>query len=431
MKKLLLSIASILLAAGLFAQEVTFSGDLNTAWGLTAPWTSEAWDFDLGKIDFTGGIEAYMDKSTAFVEASIGYDFTQFNLDWSINEAYIDYSDSLWGLRIGRQKWAWGKADGVNITNCVFPEDSTSLFNDDSSFGVDALRLSLYGNSFTVDAMWIPFFRGTSLPLDDSNPLKKYVIPSSYTISIPAYNINQTVAISIGSITNPELKIENGEYALKASGYFSAFDISLYGFYGFEKTPTLSYTGNNPNVYSIPESITVNGSYKRMTMIGLDTAFPIGELVIRAEGAYFPEREMQSSATSILAGGETSIKQHQIMGLAGIDWMPNGWTITAQYYCDYIFNKSDNLDREKAYQHGSTLSISKSFLNETLELSLSGLIGWNYFDSAISFEAAYSLSDQIGLSAGLFAFIPGPEKNGTYGNYKDLSTIYIKAEYKF
>ena len=98
---------------------------------------------------------------------------------------------------------------------------------------------------------------------------------------------------------DPELKIENGEYALKASGYFSAFDISLYGFYGFEKTPTLSYTGNNPNVYSIPESITVNGSYKRMTMIGLDTAFPIGELVIRAEGAYFPEREMQSSATSI------------------------------------------------------------------------------------------------------------------------------------
>lgn len=431
MKKLLLSIASVLLAAGLFAQEMKFSGDLSTAWGLTAPWTSDPWEFDLGTTEFTGGLEAYMGNSTAFVEGSAAYDFAQSDLNLAMNEAYIDYSDSLWGLRIGRQKWAWGKADGVNITNCVFPEDSTSLFNDDSSLGVDALRISLYGNSFTVDAMWIPFFRATSLPLDDSNPLKKYVVPSSYTISIPAYNLNQTVEISLGSISTPELKIENGEYALKASGYFSALDISLYGFYGFEKTPNLSYTGNNANAYGIPESITVNGSYKRMTMLGLDTAFPIGELVIRAEGAYFPQREIQSSAAYILAGGETSIKHHQIMGLAGLDWMPNGWTITAQYYCDYIFNKSDNVEQENAFQHGSTLSISKTFLNETLELSLSGLIGWNYFDSAINFVADYSLSDQIGISAGLFAFIPGPEENGTYGNYKNLSTIYIKAEYKF
>ncbi|MCR4733641.1 MAG: hypothetical protein K5829_01365 [Treponema sp.] len=431
MKKLFIFLSTALLTTGLFAQEINFSGDLSTAWGLTAPWTSEAWDFDLGKTDFTAGVEAYMGKSTAFVEASVGYDFAQSNLDWAINEAYIDYSDSFWGFRIGRQKWAWGKADGVNITNCVFPEDSTSLFSDDSSLGIDALRLSFTGNSFTVDAMWIPFFRGTIIPLEDSNPLKKYIVPSSYTISIPAYNINQTVAISIGSISSPELKINNGEYALKASGYFSAFDLSFYAFYGFEKTPILSYTGNNPNAYGIPESITVDASYERMTMIGLDTAFPIGELVIRAEGAYFPQREMQSSAASIMAGGETSIKQHQIMGLAGLDWMPSGWTITAQYYCDYIFNKSDNLKREKAYQHGSTLSISKNLLSETLELSLSGLIGWNYFDSAISFEAAYSLSDQICLTSGAFVFIPGPEENGTYGNYKDLSTIYIKAEYRF
>ena len=34
-------------------------------------------------------------------------------------------------------------------------------------------------------------------------------------------------------------------------------------------------------------------------------------------------------------------------------------------------------------------------------------------------------------SLGAFIFLAGPENVGTYGAYKDLSSIYIKVEYSF
>ena len=111
--------------------------------------------------------------------------------------------------------------------------------------------------------------------------------------------------------------------------------------------------------------------------------------------------------------------------------MPSGWTFTAQYYCDEVFGDLEELEREDAYQHGATLSLSKSLVNETLELSFSGLLGFNDFDSMLSPEIKYSISDQINIGLNAFIFIPGPDRDGKYGAYKDLSSICLKAKFSF
>ena len=302
------------------------------------------------------------------------------------------------------------------------------MFGDDSKLAIDAVRLSFSGNQFTADAYWIPFFTPTTLPLDDGNPLRKYLVPSSVDFPIEAMNTILTLPVSIGGVEEPEKAIWNGEYGLKLSGYFSALDLSLYGFYGWDDTPFLNYTityeAANPPYPSLPNGLIVSGQYKRMAMVGADAAIPIKETVLRAEAAFFPQRHFQKT--------EGNTEQHnELSGLIGLDWMPNGWTLTAQYYCDYLFGDIASLERKDAYEHGATLSISKSLLNETLELSISGLIGLNDFDSFISPSASYSLSDQISLSAGAYIFIPGPEREGKYGKYKDLSCLYIEGKFCF
>ena len=128
---------------------------------------------------------------------------------------------------------------------------------------------------------------------------------------------------------------------------------------------------------------------------------------------------------------KTSEKRNQLSALAGIDWMPSGWTFTAQYYCDEVFGDLDELEREDAYQHGVSLSLSKSLVNETLELSFAGLLGLNDFDSMLSPEIKYSISDQINIGFNAFIFIPGPDRDGKYGAYKDLSSICLKAKFSF
>ena len=128
---------------------------------------------------------------------------------------------------------------------------------------------------------------------------------------------------------------------------------------------------------------------------------------------------------------DSSEKHNQLSALAGIDWMPEGWTLTAQYYCDYVFGDLEMLERADAFTHGATISVTKSLVNETLELGFSGLLGFNDFDSLISPSVKYSLSDQISVGAEAFIFMPGPERDGKYGAYKDLSSLCLKAKFSF
>ena len=469
MKKISLILSSFLLTASILSAEgaAEFSGNIETLWGVGAPWTDKdtsAGRFTLGTTSFTGKLDAYYNNSSAYAEATFSYDATgAIGFDLSLGELWIDYTDSFWGIRIGRQKAAWGKADGIDITNVLCPSNMTSLAamtSDDSKLAVDAIRLSLSKNQFTADAYWIPFFTPTALPLEEGNTLRKFIVPATVDFPVAALNQTLTLPVSISTPTAPELAIWNGEYGLKLSGYFSFLDLSLYGFYGWDDLPLLDYTvsfgapadPSNPAT-ALPNGINVNGNYERLTMIGADAALPLGATVLRLESAFFPQRHFQKSAEKIIeekltasakaqatgtnpAGVETSLQRNQLSALAGIDWMPSGWTLTAQYYCDVIFGDMDTLDRKNAFEHGATLSVSKSLVNETLELSFAGLLGLNDFDSMLSPSVKYSLSDQISLGLNAFIFIPGPERNGEkhngkYGAYKDLSSICINAKFCF
>ncbi len=424
MKRILVTTIALLSSVTCLCAQggVDFSGCVETTWGIAAPWTEEnsAGKFTLGTTSFTGTVDAYYENSSAYAQAALSYDATSNKLDLSLNEVYLDYSSSFWGIRIGRQKASWGKADGIDITNVLCPTNMksfSSMISDNSQLAIDAIRFSISGNQFTADAYWIPFFTPAALPVDEGNTLRSYLVPET---SLP---------VSLNPFEKPELAIWNGEYALRVSGYFSSFDVSLYGFYGWDDMPLLKY--NFQGTYPSYTGIEISGQYKHMGMIGADAAVPIGETVLRLETAFFPQRHFQKSAEQILSGSESSQQNNQLCALAGIDWMPSGWTITAQYYCNAVFGDIDSLEREDAYEHGSTISVSKTFVNETLEVSLAANIGFNAFDCLISPSITYSLSDQISLGASAFLFLPGPEKDGKYGAFKDLSSICINAQFSF
>ena len=211
----------------------------------------------------------------------------------------------------------------------------------------------------------------------------------------------------------------------------------MYGFYGWDDIPLFDYT-----------MVNASGEYKRMLMVGADAALPLGETVIRLETAFFPERYLQRDAQNIIqekitnsmiamasanqpAAVENTLQRNQLSGLAGIDWMPSGWTLTAQYYCDYVFGDIESLERKNSYQHGITICVSKSLLFERLEVSLSGLAGLNDFDSMIVPKVKYSLSDQFSLACGAYILNAGPEKDGKYGSYKDYSSLFVNGKFIF
>lgn len=419
-KKLQALLFALLFVAALPAQELALSGELSTDWGVLAPGTESAGDFSLGTSSLELSLDAYSANSSLLVQGVLAYDVLSSSLDFDFTEAYIDYSDTFWGVRLGRQKVSWGKADGIAITNSVFPEDFTSLFLDDSTLAIDALRFSVYQDYFTLDAYWIPFFTGTALPLEEGNLLRKHIVPDTAG-GLP---------VLVGGLESPDFSLANGEYALKLSGYFPLCDVSVYAFYGWDKMPLLDYSVNLTEEGQ-PTAITLGGSYERMAMLGMDAAFPLGETVLRFESAFFPNRLMQLSAEEILSGSSSGEKHNQLSCLVGFDWMPSGWTITAQYYFDYAFGDLAGLEDDRSFTHGATLSLSKTFLSETLEVAFSGMLGLNDFDSALVPQVVYSFTDSLKGELGAFVFLPGAEADGAYGAYKDLSTVYVSVGYSF
>lgn len=394
----------------LASQESDFSGEAGSQWA-AALRSDNRGDLILGDTYLKGKFQAFYGNSSMYAEGRAGFDAISDQSYYRLSEIYIDYSGDMWGFRAGRQKAAWGKADGIDITNVICPKDysSVSALFEDESLAVDAVRMGFNRGSVSADFYFIPFYLPASLP--------------------------QEKTAGLSSITLPEKNAKNAEYGLKVSGYFSKCDLSLYGFYGWEDMPFLSYTLGS-------EGVQAEASYKRMAMLGVDAAVPLGETVLRLEGAFFPQRHFQKNAAFIIEEktlsasdptapkAQNTLKHNELSALAGVDWTPEGWTLTAQYFCDYLAGSSGLLERTEKYTHGITLSISKSLLAETLELSASGVLNLNDLDSALELSAEYSLTDSIHLTAGSYIFNEG-KNTGTYGGYKDMTSVYVKAKYVF
>ena len=450
----------LILASTVFAQEINFTGSFTSQAGLGLPHTHEnKGDFLLGQNIFEGTIKSYIDEATIVVNAQLihdalgaqsanGYsalvsDDGTFAL--KLKEAYIDWKGEMLALRVGRQIVSWGKADDIQITDVISPKDEASFIASDyneSRLGIDAVRLSLLTEKMQVDAFIIPFFTPSILPLAKGNPLKDIIFSNVDGIRIYAPK-------DYRDIERPNKHISNSEFAFRASAYTSFADVSLYYFYGWDDIPFFRYTPNmviynstasdDRDIYDDIFEIDISGKYKRMMMLGLDAAIPAGEFVIRLEEAYFPKRHFQTTAEyqmqSQFSGKnvKTSLQKHQLISLAGLDWAPSGgWTLTAQYIADIVFDHKKNIER-KGFEHQATLSVEKTLLNETLTLMASGALDLRDFSSAMELEADYKLTDAITLSIISDIYYEGPDENkkGLFSDYRNLSSITFKGKMNF
>lgn len=457
-----LSIYGLIFGSSIFAQEINFTGSFTSQVGIGLPHTHEnKGDFLLGQNIFDGTIKSYIDEATVVVNAQLVHDAlgsqsangysTLVSDDGTfalkLKEAYIDWKSEMLALRVGRQIVSWGKADDSQITDVICPKDEASFVASDyneSRLGIDAVRLSLLTEKIQADVYYIPFFTPSILPLAKGNPLKAKVFPANVD------GIRIYAPEDYRDLEHPSKHVSNSEYAFRVSAYTSFADMSLYYFYGWDDTPFFKYnphmviynsadSKDNSSIYDDIFEIDISGKYKRMMMMGLDAAIPAGEFVIRLEEAYFPKRHFQTTTEYQIQrqfsgkNVKTSLQKHQLISLAGLDWTPSGgWTLTAQYISDIVFNHEKSIDRRN-FEHQATLSVEKTLLNETLTLMVSGALDLRNFSSAGEIEAAYKLTDAITLSIIGDIYYEGPDENkkGLYSDYRNLSSITFKGKMSF
>jgi hypothetical protein len=117
--------------------------------------------------------------------------------------------------------------------------------------------------------------------------------------------------------------------------------------------------------------------------------------------------------------------------LAGIDWNPSGWTLSAQYYEDLLPDAYSGGTERPWRKNGLSLRIARGLFRETVNLSVWCYLDLADFDTAGGVSAVYALTDALSLSLGSDFFTGGIDNRGSYAAYRDLSCLWIKGVFRF
>ena len=345
--------------------DVYFSGESSFSATVSIPPADDMGKITGASVTQTFELDAYGDTTSFYLNAGFVYDLVQNSLKPFVSEIYADLFLGKAAFRFGRQKATWGNAEIESVVDVITPPDMSDPISM-SKTAINALKVSYDAFPFAIDIYWIPVFSPA-------------VLPAAMTALYQAYGIE---------IKSPDLKLENSEVGMKASAYTSAGDFSLYGYYGWEDTPSMT------------------GEYERLIMAGASAAVPVGDVTLKAEGAWYPERDKVVSA------------------MAGLEWMHDDLTFIGELYGEW--------DKEAEKLSGQAgASISYDLADGDLELSVAGILELRELDGAAIVGVTYSFSDELKATAAVVGVFEGPDEPGTYGMFKDLSCIRLGATYSF
>ncbi len=240
-----------------------------------------------------------------------GYEYNEQINQFQLREAYADLYLGDFDLRAGQQIIAWGRADGINPTNNLTPQDYfvRSPEPDDIRIGNFLVRGRYTIKSrIRLEGIWVPVYRHSVYRFD--------------LFDMPGF-VNFTDAY------NPEAALKNGSFAGKIEFLFDRFDGSVSWFSGYDPMPGIEASplpetpGENPSIdmYARP--------FRQQTG-GLDFSFGLGSFGIRGEAAY---REPDGAYK-----GEIFVPNRDLRYVFGIDRSIGIFNMMVMYSGQYVFD---------------------------------------------------------------------------------------------
>ena len=439
----------------------TLSGKIETLHGVR--WNDTEKKFEYGASRSIAQIKGEVSAGSSYAVISAAAEYNYRNparTGFRLSEAYYRYSGEIWDISVGRQVIVWGQADGFKLTDVLSARDSSEFIafsGDDARLPSDSIRLRFFHDLFTFEAVAVPFFTPNKLPrfgFEEGAKDGLYYIDTPDTFSTPF----GTVPVHYTKTESAKPKMfTDTEAAARFSFFLPGIDFSVSGFYGWDKTPRYAKSGYakkglfNPaaphnillNPY-IPKELhtNLNEEYYRIGMAGIDAAIPVGDVTIRLETAwvgkrYFEPKNLLTDKSIDDLKRQTpddvplefnSPQKHQLLMLAGIDWIKSSWTLSARYFEDLILNHKNDIERPM-HKGFVSLNVSKTFLRETLKLSASGVIDVNYGSTFSTYSVSYAITDNINFALGGDVYTKGYDGKGDFAALHKISAIWVKSTF--
>lgn len=362
-------------------------------------------------------LSSHGDKTAFKALTYYTYDGMSKEGNWDAKEAYVDYYSNLIDFRFGKQVIAWGKADEMNPTDILNPQNLSNITEDKSirKIGLTELKtdMKLYG--FVLTSVWKTEFEPMQLPKPESS-WSFFAIPGVTSLPQPTY---------------PKNKLENTEWALKLSRTVSNFDFSASYFDGWDNIFTPKLTFDPINKKMILDKL----EFHKVKMLGADFAGSIDSVGIWGECAYFQTEDVD--------GVDPLIKNPYFQYVIGTDYT-FGYSIKANIqYIQEIITKTDN-DAEKEteegiisklgiglpIQQGITLRLERKFGDgEVHKIELFSV--YDIQNGGILFVPKLSVSPEDAFGIEIGANIFNGKSDSIFGKFTHNDEVYLKCIYSF
>ena len=413
MNKIVSFLIIISMAAGLQAQDVSFTGFVRNYTGVLLQGDN---DFSIIQNTFNLNVEQSKDQ-VAFKVNPYMYQYANQDLELGLREAYLDIFFSSVDLRIGKQQIIWGKADGVFITDIVSPKDLTEFLLrdfDEIRMGVTSLKADYYLGDNTLEMVWIPRFTPTKFAPEGS----------IWRPAMPDFPITPVIDRSREDI---KASLKNSEAFAKFSGMTSLIDFEIMAGYAWDDDPTMHVVKqmdmSNPQ-HPLLTGLTVFPEHHRLTIGGGSFSTTLGPFVLRGEGAYYQGKYFNTTDPTVK---EAVVEKDYLHYLVGVDYTLLDWHLSAQFIQQTILDYEDALDNDE-YSNMATFLAAKDFLNETLNVSFFMYYDMNNEASLFRPKLTYDLADGFSVLLGANVFT-GTE--GMFGQFDKNDMVYTQLKYSF
>jgi len=324
-----------------------------------------------------------------------------------LREAYAAFYLGALDLRIGHQIVVWGRADGINPTNNITPQNMLrrSPDEDDRRQGNTMLRAFYAANPFRLECIWTPVYASSTLPLG--------------LIPLPE-------AVVLTDTWTPPSLLKEGNIAVKLHLETAKFDGSLSLFNGYAPLPGLAAA-----LPSDGSAVHVTPTPYRTRILGADLQTTWGPTGLRGEVAWkTPHAD---------AGVFTPTPEEEIHAVLGLDRSWGNFNLILQYEFKHVphwstpvlpavypldplgflfIEKNRMLSGQlEKTQHGLIARPSWTLCHETLSLEMLTLYRLTTEEWMLAPRLRYDLADALTLTLGADLY-GGPEAT-LFGSTQD------------
>jgi hypothetical protein len=224
-------------------------------------------------IQFAAGLD-FRANSHGQVDDSWELDFsdrTRLRPRLSVRRLSATLHRGPFTIDVGKQFIRWGKTDIVTPTDRFAPRDFLNVI-DAEFLAVTGVRGTVQAGHETFDAVWVPRFTPSRMPIVDQR-----------WTPVPA----GPIGIAIVDVAAPFP--DGAQSGLRWSHLGRAVEFSASFFDGFNHLPNIA-----ADVQTFPSQITVARVYPAIRTYGVDAAVPIRWFTIKGEAAYFTSRSVDT-----------------------------------------------------------------------------------------------------------------------------------------